>query len=306
MSPPLNLSPYDYYRPFITDSGLPQKESNPDPLRNITQSSMAATGLITSRYVNDLTSDPIPIGSCVLVGPQWILTAHHVLMSHEYAQNFQVVFGFFDNAEKYIDELFSKATRIQFSFDKNDYYSSEDGVKSQNGHNYMNGDWALIKLSHPVEEFAPLVCRRIHPDDAKENSRKFFIPWYLSKTWRPSHQNLTKTEELAISYGIAPLHTLISTVVEGESSDVHRLKSIPKKGEWKIQHLVNAYHGASGSPLMNLDGKFIGIHVRSPNENTPGLNPGLASNAEVIAQQLKKMGFNAAKEEVTLDPDRFQ
>lgn len=258
---------------------------------------MCAVGLITSRHLNDLKSDPVAIGCCILVGEEWVLTAHHVLPSLEFSQNFQVTFDYLKSAINPTAD-YSATTRIEFSSDKkNTYYCSLDGILSPAGHEYMNGDWVLIKLKSKINNIKPLIPRRqiAADNDRKYPKRQFVIPHYENETQ---------------IYGAPPrpepLHVLITpTEKEGEKyfTDTHRIDSSPS-GDWKMEHLINGHSGASGAPLMDGGGKFVGMHVRSPDKDV-GINAGLASNALFIANDLTNRCKFPFIKNITLDPAKF-
>nr|WP_315225561.1 trypsin-like peptidase domain-containing protein [uncultured Albidiferax sp.] len=272
-------------------------------------SAMKSIGLISSKHSRDLSNNPIPIGTCFLVGPQWVLTAHHVLPSHEFAQNFWVVFGFINEKDKTMSELFEAAQKIEFSCsNKFDYYSSVDGARIGNGHEYEAGDWVLIKLKNEPEGIYPISPRTVVASDFESGNRSFVIPYYLSKMWSPEKVGVGFPSAEGDMPDVAPLHVLITPKNHSKFEDAHRLMLYPGfdfKNSWKIRHFISAASGASGAPLMDSDGKFVGLHVQSEKVDK-GVNPGVASNAHVIATDLEALDFPFNDEGVTLIKGNFK
>nr|WP_315204667.1 trypsin-like serine protease [uncultured Albidiferax sp.] len=294
-----SLKPFGYLGDIysVDANAVPKNLSKKGVAPYFPISAMRAVGLITSRHVDDLKSDPVAIGCCILVGEEWVLAAHHVLPSHEFSQNFQVVFDYLVSETNPKAE-YSKTTRIKFSPNKNTYYCSLDGILSTAGHDYMNGDWVLIKLESKIDakKFKPLMPRKQIATDNYPPKRQFVLPHYENQT-----------QPAGAPPRPEPLHVLITpTEKEGEKyfTDTHRIASSPSE-DWKMEHFINGHSGASGAPLMDGDGKFVGMHVRSLDKDV-GINTGLASNALFISNDLKnRCNFPFKSEKITLDPINF-
>lgn len=252
----------------------------PSAARARSEINLRAVGLIVARGTENLESDPVVIGSCLLVGRDWVLTAHHVLLSQEFAQNFQAVFDFVGAPNSTVDERFLEAKKYDFSSDKSHFFKSNDGIFSGNGHDYMGGDWVLIKIKlKPDEnhEIIPLIPRRVVSEDMLPQSRGFFVPYHQS--------GFSSVENKDIPFGLAPVHALITDRTSSIFKDTQRIAAYDP-ADWKIEHYAAAHSGASGAPLMSIDGKFVGIHLRSV-KKASGINPGLACSARTIAEILK-------------------
>jgi hypothetical protein len=239
---------------------------------------LRAVGLIVKKDAQNLDDDPVAIGSCVLVGREWVLTAHHVLLSQEFAQNFKAVFNFINTNAKSVSDEFSKVNNFYFSAKEGDFYCSKDGVLSENGHEYMAGDWALIKVTaDKPHDISPLKPRKVVAADVQADSRRFFVPYHQT-----GYSPLGSRD---IPFGLAPVHALITDRASSIFKDTQRIAAYDP-ADWKIEHYAAAHSGASGAPLMSIDGEFVGIHLRSL-KKASGINPGLACSARAIAEILK-------------------
>ena len=266
----------------VTRDGAPQAASSLD---------LRAVGLIVKKDAQNLDDDPVAIGSCVLVGREWVLTAHHVLLSQEFAQNFKAVFNFINTDAESVSDEFSKVNHFSFSAKEGDFYCSKDGVLSENGHEYMAGDWALIKVTTEREHsIAPLKPREVVAADMQADSRGFFVPYHQS-----GYSPLGSKD---IPFGLAPVHALVTDRNSSIFKDTQRIAAHDPE-DWKIEHYAAAHSGASGAPLMSIDGGFVGIHLRSI-KKASGINPGLASSAQAIIEELKAIKFNTTDESFTL------
>jgi V8-like Glu-specific endopeptidase len=260
---------------FVSPSTVGSTVAGSDPQTTVPQDFSGIGFLVPKHATTKAQAGKYALGTCVLVGPQWILTAHHVVDNAEVAGNFDVVFGYV-GSQQGVTPAFSAAKRYGLAKDTDSILTSPDGTYSTNGHTYFQvGDWALIRLAEEVDVmFKPLV------------------PVELSDALiGPTHFAFLVTN-IAFD-GVEPLFAVMhDDNMSGNSSvPVHKILNT---GMPYFSHLVPSYKGCSGAPILLKTGEFVGIHVRSDASDDK------ATNVTFIAQSLHEKGFDFLAEKVTL------
>jgi Trypsin-like peptidase domain len=249
-------------------------------------------------------------GTCIYIGAGWVLTAKHVLDTHEFARSFQVAFGFKtapdllltpDNSKA----AFQQAIKIPISDQAGHFFASNDGIRSADGHTYSQGDWAVLKLAAmPPRNIIPFRAKKVVTPLAGKEGELAFIPFFntrgsenLSEYPVPLSALLTIRLPQNVDEGGAQSVVVINPLATdlGLFPGINRVLGVRSD---KIMHRINVHSGASGAPVITLDGGFVGMHTSS---FTEGLGPGvsvpisgqygLATSAISIAQALKKLRF---------------
>jgi Trypsin-like peptidase domain len=249
-------------------------------------------GLIVTKTNADETDlkTVVPRATCILVHPEWILTAHHVLDTLAFAQNFEVVFGYFGAfpslplASKFAAwaDIYHDSEHYSFCNESGCFFSSRDGTLSKNAHTYAKGDWALAKLARPVDaRFIPMPATRLTNATLAEEKPEIRVPFFQGV--------LTDDPEPFPPCRPLNIFSRPQNASNPLDPDANRVHVIIANGR-EVHHSASAHGGASGAPLAMNDGSFLGIHVRSA-LGTPTTNKG--TSATFIANALRSQEFPA-------------
>ena len=245
-------------------------------------------GVLLPKFVNTLSQASLHAeATAIVVGRQWILTAHHAIDNPEFGRNYCVIFGLDFSTLRQNDPFPADTIRIDLSFDSDSIVHSDDGTRSESGHSYNRGDWALIKLQSMLPaQFLPLKPSLQTIDEIVNAKQGVFI---------------------ATHFGLGSVHGLTAIVQFQEPADSGStvqpdLDQILLQQDGNLYHKAAAFSGCSGAPLLLSDGKFIGIHIRS-DVALPGFANrfvNLATNASAISAALRAKGFDLAGHGISL------
>jgi hypothetical protein len=240
-------------------------------LKGFNLSSIDAVGLISPKTVDgkNFNSKNVSFhfGVCVLVHPQWVLTAHHVIDNIQFAQNYQIRFDYSEAAGD-ASAVFDASTVAHFSSEKDSFKSSHDGTFGPYRLGFTE-DWALIKLYEPQEKRAVMKLRVLNDGEIK-NKPEVRIPYFSSAL---------------AGEKIQPMHFVTSTPPMSLDDTYQDRGRIVSSSGIFLYHRANATSGASGSPLIAEDGAMVGMHTESPT----GKEYNKATNVKVIAEVVAEL-----------------
>jgi Trypsin-like peptidase domain len=239
-------------------------------LRAFDLSNIGAIGLVIPKRVTaeQLAGGGFHFGVCVLINDEWVLTAHHVLDSAEFARNYHVVFDFMWNGSSKLDTKLAFDSSHKVTFDTGtglNFLSSEDLSLADKVFT-RNHDWAAIRLETSQTNRAKMKFQLLDSNTLAANAPKALVPFFSS---------------LLTNEAIAPLHFVAPAPPLRNDGDLDRGRVLRRTSEDYLEHKVNISGGASGAPLLSTQGGILGIHVAEEN-----IGPNLATCADVITTKL--------------------
>jgi hypothetical protein len=259
--PSIVLTPPKFY--FLRNSGS-------NWLKAFDLSSIGAIGLVIPKSVTSeqLAGGGFHFGACVLINDEWVLTAHHVLDSVEFARNYHVVFDFMWNGSSKVDtkQSFDTSTKVSFDTENELNFISSEDLSLADKVFTRNHDWAAIRLATSQTKRAKMKFQLLHSHTLAKNAPIALIPFFSS---------------LLTGEAIAPLHFAAPAPPLPNDGDLDRGRVLRRTSEDYLEHKVNTSGGASGAPLLSTQGGILGIHIAEEN-----IGPNLATCAEVITTKL--------------------
>jgi hypothetical protein len=219
-------------------------------------------GALPSCYCAGLIFSPARrrFGGCVRVGPQWILTAHHVLDIPDLAADFRCRFGYVNPRQQDF---------VDYDLDAGGFFASDDGIQGPSGWGFEL-DYLFVRLLGAPAENDPSVR---HPPNPRYGTPEQGITVHI-----PQHRNK----------GVMQLPEAASV----SDPSVGKLMTFDDR---HLHYLASTEPGCSGSPILDHEWRLIGVHTNGDLPNCPNLlrqKHNRGTRIDSILENARRRGFD--------------